>query len=641
MSPAAPLRFAGRELAFWTLALIVAAGLASPARGGGPLVVVNHQPVVYANGGTSLTLNLDRGPLGTRTNAQAAALVQSAIALWNGVSTSTLRLLIGTQLGADYTAANYLNVYQNVTDGVNPVFFDSDGSIIDSVFGVGAKNDILGFAGSSYFTAGPMAGHFAEGSAVLNGYLSVSDATLTTVLAHEFGHFFGLDHSQLDNSQGLAPSNYALMYPIAYRTLMSLHEDDAAAVTSLYPAASVATTYGRLTGTFTTAGGTPILGANIWARESSTGKVYSVVSDFLLQSSGYFDLYLPAGSYTLHAESIQSTFNGGSGVGPYAETSGDVSFQSPHPIAPIALGGGAGESIVITAGCVATATFRFDGTGGIGGNCASSSAAMPGAGTVVANPYGALSVQGGTLNGNTISNPASECSDSARNDAGRCRVVRTDRFPGIRCRRRQHADNPLGRAGPDGRAVQRRRWARFHCRSRAGARGQRRLAARNLSAPSERPYRGCGRRDQRGCRPHRRHARQHVDDRADTRQPGHDRRWQRAASAQRQGEWRRSLQRQRHLPRDLRQCQQPGQRRALPGQRPAALTQQRQCRCADAQSLRRNATGAQRQSEWQRDGVDALGCGPADPPRRRTICPCRKAGAVRQEHPIPAMAVAA
>jgi len=35
---------------------------------------------------------------------------------------------------------------------------------------------------------------------------------------------------------------------------------------------------------------------------------------------------------------------------------------------------------------------------------ASCGLAMPGTGTVVTNPYGAVSVQGGTLNGNTISN---------------------------------------------------------------------------------------------------------------------------------------------------------------------------------------------------------------------------------------------
>jgi hypothetical protein len=78
------------------------------------------------------------------------------------------------------------------------------------------------------------------------------------VLVHEFGHFFGLDHSQLDGTQGLATSNYVLMYPIAYRTLQTLHEDDVAAVTALYPTVNGGSTYGQLTGTFTTAGGIPV-----------------------------------------------------------------------------------------------------------------------------------------------------------------------------------------------------------------------------------------------------------------------------------------------------------------------------------------------------------------------------------------------
>ncbi|MEO8134085.1 MAG: matrixin family metalloprotease, partial [Betaproteobacteria bacterium] len=391
----------GRAFALWALALLVAAGLAAHARAGGPLVVLNHQPVVYVNFGTSLSLNLDQGTLGARSNAQAVTLVQNAIALWNGVNTSTMRLSIGTQLSTDYTAVNYAGILNNSSDGVNPVLFDTDGSIIDDVFGAGAKNSILGFAGSNYFTVGPNAGHFSEGIAVLNGHLNVTDATMTIVLAHELGHYFGLDHAQLDDTQGLASNNYVLMYPIAFRTLVSLHEDDAAAATALYPSAGATASYGHLTGTFTTAGNAAILGANIWAKESVSGKVYSTVSDYLQNFTGAFDLSLPPGTYTLHAESIQGGFTGGSSVGPYAETGADVSFLPPHPIAPVALGGGTGQPIVMVAGCVATATFRLDGTGTVGGNCAA--AAMPGTGTVAANPYGLMSVSGGTLVGTTIS----------------------------------------------------------------------------------------------------------------------------------------------------------------------------------------------------------------------------------------------
>jgi hypothetical protein len=352
-------------------AWVLAACIASHARAGGPLDLVNHQPVVYANGGTSLKLNVDQGPFGARTNAQAVALVQNAIGLWNAVPTSTMRLSLGTALSIDYNKSNYAGIFNNFSDGFNPVIFDTDGSITDAIFGAGAKSSILGFAGSAYWTSGLSAGKYAEGRAVLNGALNVSDGLWTIVLAHEFGHFFGLDHSQIDNVQGMAQSNYVLMYPIAYRTLVSLHEDDAAAVTSLYPSASMSSVYGQLNGTFTTATGTPILGANIWAKEISTGKAYSVVSDFLTQGNGYFRLYLPAGTYTLRAESIDAGFTGGSGVGPYANSSNDISFQPPHPIVPVALGGASPQQVSITPGCLATATFRLNGTGSVSGNCGS------------------------------------------------------------------------------------------------------------------------------------------------------------------------------------------------------------------------------------------------------------------------------
>ena len=362
------------HVALGALVLALAACIASPARAGGPLDLVNHQPVVYANGGTNLKLSIDQGTLGLRTNAQAVALVQNAVNLWNNVSTSTMRLSLGAALATDYDKSNYASIFNNFSDGFNPVIFDSDGSITDALFGVGAKSSILGFAGSAYFTSGPSAGKYAEGRAVLNGAINISDASWTVVLAHEFGHFFGLDHSQIDSAQGMASNNYVLMYPIAYRTLISLHEDDAAAVSALYPSASASSVYGQLAGTFTTSAGTPILGANIWAKETSTGKVYSVVSDFLTQGNGYFRLLLPAGTYTLRAESIDSGFTGGSGVGPYANASNDVSFQPPHPIALVALGGASPQQIAITPGCLATATFHLNGTGSVSGNCGSSPA---------------------------------------------------------------------------------------------------------------------------------------------------------------------------------------------------------------------------------------------------------------------------
>src|SRR5207247_6240558 len=57
-----------RALRCGAAALALVAGIAPPVHGHGPLEIVNQQAVVYPNGATSLTLNLDQGPLGTHTN---------------------------------------------------------------------------------------------------------------------------------------------------------------------------------------------------------------------------------------------------------------------------------------------------------------------------------------------------------------------------------------------------------------------------------------------------------------------------------------------------------------------------------------------------------------------------------------------
>jgi|GEM_PF-1708712 len=349
-------------------ALLVAFGLSGTAAlAGGPLDLAGsggHTPVTYPNAGQSVTMNLDQGNLGNHTKAQADALLNQAFALWNNVPTASVSLSLGANLPVDVTAANYSIYLNHYGDGLNPVIYDSDGSITDSLFGVGSKNSILGFAGSAYSYA---SASYTEGEAVINGALGISDSTLVVVLAHELGHFIGLDHAQLDDTQSLARSNYVLMYPIAYRTLTSLHEDDAAAVSSLYPT-GINTAYGTLTGMFTQTNGTAILGANIWAKEITTGKVYSCVSDYLKQGTGYYRMLLPPGTYSLSAESIQSNFTGGSSVGPYAGSSSSPSFVAPNPITPVAFQGntpGKAKTFKITAGCAENIAFKLDGSGSI------------------------------------------------------------------------------------------------------------------------------------------------------------------------------------------------------------------------------------------------------------------------------------
>jgi hypothetical protein len=364
------------SIAIRLIASLLALAAAS-AHAGGPLSVCNtppNAPIKYAGTGT-VNLSYDQGTLGTRSKAVADQIVTNAVALWTNVGTASV--VIGhavADLPVDVTVANYKTYYGITNDGINPVIYDTDGTIIDDLLGAGQSAHILGFAGSSYFLAPTC--QFTEGQAVINGKIAVTDATMGIVLAHEIGHLIGLDHTQINSTQGIASSvNYPLMYPIANRNTLTLHEDDIAAVSALYPDPTLSSVYGQISGTFVLADGvTPVKGANLWATEISTGKLYSIVSDYLTQNTGFFKLLLPAGNYNLRAGTILPNFIGGSSVGPYSNNATDLSFQPPlysgaTAMPTVTLGNASPTAFAITAGCAATLTFRINGTGTVGGTC--------------------------------------------------------------------------------------------------------------------------------------------------------------------------------------------------------------------------------------------------------------------------------
>jgi len=321
--------------------LIVLLSLPITAFSGGPIAISGpngNTPVRYAS--PTITLNFDIGTLGNRSNAETDALVLQSIDQWNAVSTATINLLQGADLATDIDITNYLNLVPSgepndpsIKDGLNPVIYDTDGQIIDALLGVGVGKDIIGFAGSIYFLGSST---FTEGYAVLNGdtNFNLSNNTIITLITHEIGHMIGLDHSQLDinntESECLnSHTGYPIMYPYICRNTSTLHADDVVAITALYPATNLEATYGQITGFFINSSGNPILGANLWAKNTITGMGYSVVSDYLKQNTGFFSILLPAGNYTLHANAINASFFDLSSVGPYANSATDISFISP------------------------------------------------------------------------------------------------------------------------------------------------------------------------------------------------------------------------------------------------------------------------------------------------------------------------
>jgi len=348
---------------------------------GGPLVLggsAGTTPVTYQN--PNITLHVESGSLGALSNAAANTLVSEALALWNNVSTSDINLVIDqTQINLDIDINNYQSYLPNpggtvfnANDNLNPVVYDSTGEIIDAFFGVGQSDNTIGFA-ASIITVG--SSYFDEGYAVINGKdLGLSDITFKLLIAHEIGHFFGLDHSQANiNNQETdfgspllcstrVQSAYPLMYPFVCRDEETLHPDDISALSMLYPNTSN-NNYGTLQGRFVDASGNAILGANIWAENTTTGEIVSIVSDYLTQRTGFYKLYLPAGSYTLHANSINTLFNGGSGIGPYASDINDRSFTCPHPIPEVTFqdqNTGSNAILTITNGQSQTIDFTID-----------------------------------------------------------------------------------------------------------------------------------------------------------------------------------------------------------------------------------------------------------------------------------------
>ena len=349
---------------------------------GGPLVLEGPSgitPVTYQN--PNITLHIENGALGVLSNEAADALVIEAFKLWNNVSTSTINLIVDqTQIDLDINLSNFETYLPsvdgtvfNADDNLNPIVYDSDGEIIDAFFGVDQSDYTIGFA-ASIITVG--SSYFDEGYAVINGKIILSAIELKLLIAHEIAHFFGLDHTQVNiNNQETnfgAPqfcstsdqSAYPLMYPFICRDEETMHLDDISAISALYPTADVNNNFGILQGRFVNEAGIAILGANIWAENTTTGETVSIVSDYLAQRTGFYKLYLPAGSYTLHANSINTLFNGGSGIGPYSLDINDISFLDPHPITEVTFQGdsaGSDEVISITNNQTQVVDFAIDG----------------------------------------------------------------------------------------------------------------------------------------------------------------------------------------------------------------------------------------------------------------------------------------
>lgn len=390
--------------------VLMSLGLAlpQPVMAGGPILVggptfgVEGAPFTWDTT-SEIQYRTDGGTLGSLTNAQAIARVESMFNVWENVATANIGYnragaIQGVADGDVSTAAEF-----DAAEGTcnanpptqNPIIFDTDGSVFTDL---GFDPDVIGFAGPCLVNA---AGRIISGEAALNGKWidgnaangELTSAEFDAAFIHEFGHLSGLDHSQVNlNCLTASPCGAAdlqglpTMFPFLLSSEMAtLATDDVAWISRLYPQTTGGTTFAGTHGTLTgvvrfSDGMTHAQGVNVIARRVDTGSnedrrfAVSVVSGFKFTANpgqsvtanylggtddntggsdfgsrqtgdiGLFEIPVPAGDYTVEVESIDPGFEGGSSVGPLSPPI-PMPGAAPAAAGPFAVGAGMTVSV--------------------------------------------------------------------------------------------------------------------------------------------------------------------------------------------------------------------------------------------------------------------------------------------------------
>lgn len=343
---------------------------------GQPFLWVVASPIRY----TVDTGPLSENPSGQTVidNSHGLALVESLFQNWQSVPTTAIQFSyagpIGGISGGDVKTIQDFNTVQGSCNAgtQSPVIFDANGSLLQAL---GLDPLVIGFTSTCMLD--PVAGHIQSALILLNGEFQdgVSDPGTNNyeitadqfdeAITHEMGHFSGLDHSQINvdlyqngfvnNCPVDELAGLPLMFPVEFcqsrksAGLPILAPDDMAWISKLYPNSTYSANYGVISGfVFFSDGITQVQGVNVIARrvddpntpENESQRIaFSVVSGFLFTGNpgqsitgdntggsgfggrnpaliGYYEIPVTPGTYTVQIENIDSSFSGGSSVGP-------------------------------------------------------------------------------------------------------------------------------------------------------------------------------------------------------------------------------------------------------------------------------------------------------------------------------------
>jgi hypothetical protein len=287
------------------------------------------QPAHWSGG--QLNYYVDQGPLNSAvSNQQATAMVDAAAALWSAVPTAAVTLTDKGPLNENVSGANIAATSGQITApaDVTPVatsypiavIYDSDGSVIDAIFGAGASQPIScqnNGVRTWLDNINPDA-TMAHGVILLNGLCATTSDLVETMsfqLERAFGRVLGLDYAQV-NPTGLTDelpggtAGWPVMQPLGGVCGVTggacipnpnvLRFDDIAALNRIYPVTAqnqagfaakqiTAANTVSIQGTISFRTGMGMQGVNVVARplDANGNPLYQYTVTFV--SGGYFN----------------------------------------------------------------------------------------------------------------------------------------------------------------------------------------------------------------------------------------------------------------------------------------------------------------------------------------------------------------
>src|SRR5438067_7245630 len=196
---------------------------------------LGNPPVRWFDGAVTFRVANAEPALGQATTL---AVVGGAFAAWTNVASASI------VLGAGPATVPARSVAGGVCDGVNTIQFDDPFGEVNDMVGCSGVLAIGGFCSSGeQMTVNGMTVHrIVEGDVTLNNRVgSCFGATNTTeVLTHEVGHAIGLAHPSQNFNEPNPVLKDATMFFVAHfdGRGASVHADDVAGVSALYPMAA-------------------------------------------------------------------------------------------------------------------------------------------------------------------------------------------------------------------------------------------------------------------------------------------------------------------------------------------------------------------------------------------------------------------